>query len=324
MVNRGNVIEQARPPSIRAYREQLLSEIPVTERRLVLAGTSTAVLEGGDGLPIVLLHGPGEFGAWWMRVIPGLVRTHRVVAPDLPGHGASGLPDGPLDASRVLAWLGELIEATCMSSPVLVGYQLGGAIAARYAADRGDRLSRLVLVDTLGLARFFPAARFALAMVGFLARPTERSQERLLRRCFVDLDGMREQLDERWDPLEAYALERAQSPETKSALRSLMPKFGLPAIAPADLSRIRVSTSLIWGRYDPVVRLPIAESASERYGWPLHVIENAADDPPLEQPEAFLKALYASLGDSRRTDILPPKEKSDSDAHTFPVKRSST
>ena len=61
--------------------------MPVTERRLQLAGVSTAVLEGGDGPPVVLLHGPGEYAAHWMRVIPDLVTTHRVVAPDLPGHG---------------------------------------------------------------------------------------------------------------------------------------------------------------------------------------------------------------------------------------------
>ena len=49
-------------------RERLLAGMPVTERRLELAGISTAVLEGGDGPPVVLLHGPGEYAAKWMRV----------------------------------------------------------------------------------------------------------------------------------------------------------------------------------------------------------------------------------------------------------------
>jgi pimeloyl-ACP methyl ester carboxylesterase len=78
-------------------RERLLAELPVTERRIQLAGISSAVLEGGDGPPVILLHGPGESAALWGRAIPDLVTTHRVVAPDLPGHGATGLPDGPLD-----------------------------------------------------------------------------------------------------------------------------------------------------------------------------------------------------------------------------------
>ena len=131
---------RSRPPVGDDARERLLAGLPVTERRLQLAGVSTAVLEGGDGPPVVLLHGPSGYAAHWMGVIPGLVATHRVIAPDLPGHGASEVADGALDAARVLEWLGALIERTCMSPPALVGQLLGGAIAARFAIDHGDRL----------------------------------------------------------------------------------------------------------------------------------------------------------------------------------------
>ena len=54
------------------------------------------------------------------------------------------------------------------------------------------------------------------------------------------------------------------------------------------------------GRQDRQVRLQTAKAASARYGWPLHVIYNAADDPAIEQPEAFLDALYTALGSSNR------------------------
>ncbi len=75
-----------------------------------------------------------------------------------------------------------------------------------------------------------------------------------------------------------------------------MVQFGMVAIPPEELERITVPTSLIWGRHDLATQLPIAEAASARYGWPLKVIENAADDPPIEQPEAFLAALRIALG----------------------------
>jgi pimeloyl-ACP methyl ester carboxylesterase len=127
----------------------LLAELPVKERRLQLAGVSSALLEGGDGPPVLLLHGPGEFAALRARVIADLITTHRVVAPDLPGHGATGLTGGPLDHDRVFTWLGELIERTCATPPVVVGHLLGGAMAARFASERPDQLSRLVLVDSL-------------------------------------------------------------------------------------------------------------------------------------------------------------------------------
>jgi pimeloyl-ACP methyl ester carboxylesterase len=286
------------PPAGDNPRERLLAGLPVTDRRLQLAGVSTAVLEGGDGPPVVLLHGPAGYAAHWLRVIPGLVANHRVIAPDLPGHGASEVADGVLGTGRVLAWLGELIERTCLSPPALVGQLLGGAIAARFAIDRGERLSRLVLVDTFGLREFQPAPEFGRALSQFLAQPTVRAHRDLWRYCAFDLDGLRQRMGGRWEPFEAYNLERARTPSVQAALATLMERLGLPAIPPADLARIAVPTTLIWGRHDLATPLPVAEAASARYGWPLHVIENANDDPPVEQPEALLRALHAALGNS--------------------------
>jgi pimeloyl-ACP methyl ester carboxylesterase len=74
-----------------------------------------------------------------------------------------------------------------------------------------------------------------------------------------------------------------------------MPHFGMPSIPGPDLARIDVATSLIWGRHDLQVSLGVAEAAAARFGWPLHVIDGAGDDPALEQPEAFLAALHLAL-----------------------------
>jgi pimeloyl-ACP methyl ester carboxylesterase len=198
------------------------------------------------------------------------------------------------------AGLRELIERTCPSPPALVGHGLGGAIAARFAAGHGDRVSRLVLADSFGLGRYRPAPRFAFAMIGVMVRQTDRTQERLFRQCMADLDGYREQVGERAALLEAYALDRARSPGQKAWLRSLMPQFGLRLIPPAELARIAVPTTLIWGRHDQQVRLGVAQAASARYGWPLRVIQDAADDPAAERPEAFLRALSAAPAPSRQ------------------------
>jgi pimeloyl-ACP methyl ester carboxylesterase len=288
--------QRDRPRAGENLRERLLAGMPVVERRLQLAGISTAVLEGGDGPPVVLLHGPGAYAAHWMWVIPGLAAAHRVIAPDLPGHGASEAGDGTLDADRVLAWLGELVARTCASPPALVGQLLGGAIAARFAGGAHGALDRLVLVDTFGLVPFAPAADFAFALTQFLAQPDEHTHERLWRHCAFDLDRLRQRVGERWEPFEAYNLDRARGPGAKVALPILMEQFGVPAIPPAELARIAVPTTLIWGRHDLATPLRVAEAASARYGWPLHVIENAADDPPVEQPEALLRVLRAALG----------------------------
>jgi pimeloyl-ACP methyl ester carboxylesterase len=271
-------------------RGQLLDAIPATERRLMLAGISTAVLIGGDGPPIVLLHGPGEFAFTWLRVVPELVKTNRVIIPDLPGHGASQVGDAPIDADRVLAWLGELIDQTCPSPPYLAGHLLGGAIGARFAIARGEKLRGLLLVDTFGLRRLRPSPLFTLTLINFLARPTAGSRDRFFRQCFVDMERLQDQLGPLWQPLMTCALEGANSPDQKAAVRSMMPQLGWRAIPEEELARISVPTTLIWGRQDRQTPLAVAQRASARYGWPLHVIEGAADDPAFEQPEAVVSA----------------------------------
>ena len=272
----------------------LLDGLPVTERRLDLAGIATAVLVGGAGPPVVLLHGPGESAVNWRWVIPELAATRRIVAPDLPAHGDSEAPQDGLDAGRVSAWLGDLIAATCPVPPAVVGHVLGGAIAARFAASHSTELDRLVLVDTVGLARFRPSLRFALSFIGFQMRPTERSYTRFMQHCAYDLDALRTDMGPDWDPFVEHNVAFARSPKAKAAGR-LFRAVGLPRIPPAELARIPVPTVLIWGRHDRANRLRVAETASDRYGWPLHVVDDAADDPPRDQPQAFLDVLQQVL-----------------------------
>jgi pimeloyl-ACP methyl ester carboxylesterase len=283
------------------HRRRLLEGLPVTETRMDVAGVSTPVLEGGAGPTLVLLHGPGEFAGKWRAILPGLVARYRVVAPDLPAHGESDLRGGGLDGAAALAWLEALLERTCPSPPSIVGHVLGGALAARFAARRPERLSRLVLVDSLGLAAFRPQARFALTMVGFLARPSEQSYERFMRQCSYDLDGLRVRMGDRWPSYQAYNVELARRPAARKIARLLF-DLGLRPIPHAELTRIAAPTSLIWGRHDRATPLRVAEAAAARYGWALKVIENCADDPPRDQPEAFLEALHDAVTSRPRTD----------------------
>ena len=124
---------------------------------------------------------------------------------------------------------------------------LGGAIAARFACERPDQLSRLVLVDSFGLSWNRPSARFALPLLAYIARPTERTRDRFLAQCFVDFDGLRDQMAERFEPFGAYSLEWARTKRAKAALRSLMPEYGMRPIPRDVLARIEVPTALIGG-----------------------------------------------------------------------------
>ena len=275
-------------------RQRLVDSLPITERQVSAAEMDTEVWEGGDGPPILFLQ--GEFAVVWMRVIPELVATNRVIVPDLPGLGEPAPPAGPFGLDSLLEWLDDLVTLTCASPPVVVGKGAGGALAARFAVDHSDRLAGLVLVDSHGLGRYRPPPAMALSFLRVLVRPTERSLERSFRAyCFTDLDTVRSDAGPQWEWLTSYALDRFRTPQVRAAMRRLMPRLS-KAIPPEDLDRITAPTTLIWGRHDVGVPLEVAEAAAARHGWELHIIDDARDDPALEQPAAFLSALRAAAG----------------------------
>lgn len=289
-VEKNNQLKEAE-----ASRAKLVRDLPVVEKHMALAGISTAVLAGGEGPYLILLHGPGESALWWMRVIPDLVRRFRVIVPDLPGHGASGLPEAKLDNELVFAWLNALIEHTSTEAPILVGHVLGGAIAARFAIKSPQKLAQLILVDSLGLSSFRPAPLFALEMLRFMLRPSEKSYLRFLPHCIYDVNNLSQQMGENWEPFLAYNLACAGKPEGKAVIKTLMGKIGVPEIPKYELASLAVPVTLIWGRHDKANKLKIASRASKRYGWPLHIIEGCRDDPKLEQPKAFVNVVLSSI-----------------------------
>jgi pimeloyl-ACP methyl ester carboxylesterase len=112
-----------------------------------------------------------------------------------------------------------------------------------------------------------------------------------------DLARLRSHLGEQWEPIKAYNLDRIQAPGRLEGLASMMAQFAMPAIPPPVLTRITVPTALIWGRHDRATPLQVARDASARYQWSLHVIDEAADDPILEQPQAFVSVLRAVVAE---------------------------
>ncbi|MFA9563710.1 MAG: alpha/beta fold hydrolase [Acidimicrobiales bacterium] len=77
-------------------------------------------------------------------------------------------------------------------------------------------------------------------------------------------------------------------------MKFFMSELGVPKIDDAGLASLRVPVSLIWGSEDKANKVSVAVAASERFGWPLHIIDGAADDPPMERPEEFVAAVLAS------------------------------
>src|SRR5215210_1880302 len=247
-------------------RDRLLADLPVSEHRLDVDGIETAVLEGGDGAPLVLLHGVGSFAPEWARVIPQLARRHRIIAPDLPGLGESAKHVGRLDAGAAVAWLQTLIAQTCAEAPTVVGHSVGGALAAHLAIQHRSSVRGLVLVDCSSLGRFRPAPALVVALVRYGARPSPAGRDRFLRQVLADPERARTEWGDRWAALEAYDIDQAKRPDVDAANREWVRRIGARRIAPDQLRRIGVAVVLIWGRADKLMRFRIAEKASEQFG----------------------------------------------------------
>jgi pimeloyl-ACP methyl ester carboxylesterase len=267
---------------------RMLAGLPVTERRLELAGTATAVVEAGDGPPLVLLHGGIECGgAIWAPVVARLAERRRVVVPDLPGLGESE-PVDRLDPATFAAWFSALLRMTCDQPPVLVAHSLGGSLAARFATEHGEFLERLVVYGAPGVGRYRMPLGLRVTAMRFALRPTERNAERFDRLAFFDLDRVHRE-DAAWfAAFGADTLARARVPHVRRTMRRLI-ALGTKAVP--GLERVAIPATLLWGRHDRFVPLGLAEAASTRLGWPLHVVDGAGHVPHVEQPDAFMEAL---------------------------------
>lgn len=98
--------------------------------------------------PLVFVHGGGAHSGWWDHVAPFFSHSHRVIAPDLSGHGDSGTRS----AYHLSTWAREVLAASMHAAParrpVIVGHSLGGWVTARAAQHYGRQIDSIVVVDS--------------------------------------------------------------------------------------------------------------------------------------------------------------------------------
>ncbi len=122
--------------------------------KIQTSGATIHVAKGGEGPPLLLLHGAPQTHSTWRLIAPELARRYTVIAPDLRGYGDSSKPpggDGHVNYSKRAMALDhvEVMRHFGFSRFPVVGHDRGGRVAHRMALDHPDAVTKLAVVDII-------------------------------------------------------------------------------------------------------------------------------------------------------------------------------
>ncbi|HEX5253185.1 MAG TPA: alpha/beta fold hydrolase [Mycobacterium sp.] len=138
------------------------STAQAVEHRVPLKGGAISYTQAGSGPVVLLIHGLGGTRRTWKHLIPGLARTHTVIAPDLPGHGLSDPPAADYSLGTHACAMRDLLLTLGHPRASIVGHSLGGGVALQLAYQFPERIERVVLISSGGLgAEVTPMLRAA-------------------------------------------------------------------------------------------------------------------------------------------------------------------
>jgi pimeloyl-ACP methyl ester carboxylesterase len=274
-----------------------------TARVATLHGHQLSYLDSGTGPAVLFIHGLLGSHRNWAHLVDALNTEHRVVAPDLFGHGASAKPMGDYSLGSHAATLRDLLDHLGIGRVILVGHSLGGGIAMQFCYLFPERVERLVLVSSGGLGRSvspllrsatLPGAEWVLPVLA--SRWVRRRVESVGRT--VGRLGWRPSSDvtEAWTGFVSLGdadVRRAFLATT----RSVIDPGGQTVTAHDHLPMaIEIPTLIVWGTRDRMIPTWHATAAAEAIaGSRVELFEGAGHFPHLDEPERFARVLAEFL-----------------------------
>ena len=243
------------------------SERGVVARIIVLeSGIRVRVAESGpqNGTPVVMLHGWGASLYMYRHALASSVaNSMRAIAVDLRGFGLSDKPRwrGAYTLDAYCADLDALLDALAIPRVALLGHSMGGGLALRYALRRPERLTRVALINPVGLTPvIYPK----------LLRPVPRLlgrvlHERLVPRSLVALIlrhlaygnascASERDIDEYWAP--------TQQPGYVHAAHAALREFDWRPLTAAERASLTTPCLVVLGTHDRVIRAAITNAAA--------------------------------------------------------------
>lgn len=143
----------------RAYYSNLLSRFPFGHEFIETTYGKTFILTAGQesAPPVILLHGSCSNSAFWFPEITALSADYRVFAVDIIGEAGNSEEYRPdLNSDAFAVWLKEVLDALGLEKTIIIGNSLGGWMALKFTTAYSDRVSKLVLIASAGIAEIRP------------------------------------------------------------------------------------------------------------------------------------------------------------------------
>ncbi|MDX6480867.1 MAG: hypothetical protein QOG85_1377 [Gaiellaceae bacterium] len=263
------------------------------DREFVVGGARLRYAVSGAGPAVVLVHGLGGTVENWREIAPALAKRHRVLVPDLPGHGHSDALPEARHLDDIVDAVFALTDAEGMERAVWVGHSLGGTVSLRAAVRRPDAVRGVVLAAAAGIGSATRVGSFAVTLMGILEpgkaiapfrQPLAGS--RLGRRVTFGWWGVGDATSLAPEMAAAFLEGPAHHTNTRQAGRALLATDPL-----AELERITCPVLCLWGASDRWVKLDDGFEYARRLGARVRTIAGCGHLLIGERPDICLAAI---------------------------------
>jgi pimeloyl-ACP methyl ester carboxylesterase len=257
----------------------MVSTTEVIEETIDIAGTRLHLLRGGTGRPALVLHGlEGPEG--WLTLHDGLAQNATVWAPSHPGYGESERPDWLESITHMALFYERFLREARLDAVDLIGFGIGGWIAAEMATMCGHNLAHLVLVDAAGIR---PQSGETLDV---FIRPWRD----VVNSCVSDPDAEEFRRIYEESPVQAFGGSR-EAGRITSMRMCYRPYMHNPAL-PALLEGVQTPALVVWGAEDRIIPLECGEAfARVMPNATLRVMDGCGHWPHYEQPEELARLI---------------------------------
>lgn len=241
----------------------------------------------GNGETLLVVHGFGGDKDHWTRFSRHLPKNIRVIAPDLPGFGESGKPEGLVYTQEAQAIrLQKFTEAIGLTEFHIAGNSMGGGIAGLFAAKFPKQVKSLILFDNAGIKSPTPSEMQTIELSGKESPLLVKDKEdfdRLLRFTFVKPPYLP-------SFLKSYFAEKSvANREWNAHILKQIRKEGY--ILETQLDKIQAPCLTIWGKEDKVIHYSVMEVLEKKLKTKLETVllENMGHAPMIEDPKLSAK-----------------------------------